>query len=207
MDFIQDMEKPIDQILKESLSKAISYTAYRGLVESLANEGKSTGPIQTEDLSNYTKLNNKRMKRWDKVFKIDAATEEAIGRMDKKVTWLVLTESWCGDAAPALPVMEKIANLNPNIQLRIVMRDENTELMNEFLTNGGMSIPKLIAIEDASQSVVGSWGPRSKNAAKLVADHKAANNGKILPEFKQDLQMWYNKDKGSSILEELLALK
>jgi thiol-disulfide isomerase/thioredoxin len=207
MDFIQDMEKPIDQILKESLSKAISYTAYRGLVESLANEGKSTGPIQTEDLSNYTKLNNKRMKRWDKVFKIDAATEEAIGRMDKKVTWLVLTESWCGDAAPALPVMEKIANLNPNIQLRIVMRDENTELMNEFLTNGGMSIPKLIAIEDASQSVVGSWGPRSKNAAKLVVDHKAANNGKILPEFKQDLQMWYNKDKGSSILEELLALK
>ena len=207
MDFIQDMEKPIDQILKESLSKAISYTAYRGLVESLANEGKSTGPIQTEDLSNYTKLNNKRMKRWDKVFKIDAATEEAIGRMDKKVTWLVLTESWCGDAAPALPVMEKIANLNPNIQLRIVMRDENTELMNEFLTNGGMSIPKLIAIEDASQSVVGSWGPRSKNAAKLVADHKAANNGKILPEFKQDLQMWYNKDKGSSILEELLTLK
>jgi thiol-disulfide isomerase/thioredoxin len=207
MDFIQDMEKPIDQILKESLSKAISYKAYRGLVESLANEGKSTGPIQTEDLSNYTKLNNKRMKRWDKVFKIDAATEEAIGRMDKKVTWLVLTESWCGDAAPALPVMEKIANLNPNIQLRIVMRDENTELMNEFLTNGGMSIPKLIAIEDASQSVVGSWGPRSKNAAKLVADHKAANNGKILPEFKQDLQMWYNKDKGSSILEELLTLK
>lgn len=207
MDFIQDMEKPIDQILKESLSKAISYTAYRGLVESLANEGKSTGPIQTEDLSNYTKLNNKRMKRWDKVFKIDTATEEAIGRMDKKVTWLVLTESWCGDAAPALPVMEKIANLNPNIQLRIVMRDENTELMNEFLTNGGMSIPKLIAIEDASQSVVGSWGPRSKNAAKLVADHKAANNGKILPEFKQDLQMWYNKDKGSSILEELLTLK
>ena len=207
MDFIQNMEKPIDQILKKSLSKAISYTAYRGLVESLANEGKSTGPIQTEDLSNYTKLNNKRMKRWDKVFKIDAATEEAIGRMDKKVTWLVLTESWCGDAAPALPVMEKIANLNPNIQLRIVMRDENTELMNEFLTNGGMSIPKLIAIEDASQSVVGSWGPRSKNATKLVADHKAANNGKILPEFKQDLQMWYNKDKGSSILEELLTLK
>ena len=207
MDFIQDMEKPIDQILKESLSKAISYTAYRGLVESLANEGKSTGPIQTEDLSNYTKLNNKRMKRWDKVFKIDAATEEAIGRMDKKVTWLVLTESWCGDAAPALPVMEKIANLNPNIQLRIVMRDENTELMNEFLTNGGMSIPKLIAIEDASQSVVGSWGPRSKNAAKLVANHKAANNGKILPEFKQDLQIWYNKDKGNSILEELLTLK
>ena len=201
------MEKPIDQILKESVSKAISYTAYRGLVESLANEGKSTGPIQTEDLSNYTKLNNKRMKRWDKVFKIDAATEEVISRCSKKVTWLVLTESWCGDAAPALPIMEKIANLNPNIQLRIVMRDENTELMNEFLTNGGMSIPKLIAIEDASQSVVGSWGPRSKNAAKLVANHKAANNGKILPEFKQDLQIWYNKDKGSSILEELLTLK
>lgn len=201
------MEKSTDKIIKESVSKAISYKEYRELVASLANEGKSTGSIQTEDLSNYTKLNDRRMKRWDKLFKIDAAAESVISKFDKKVTWLVLTESWCGDAAAALPVMDKIASISPNVQLRIILRDENPELMNQFLTNGSRSIPKLIAIEDTNQKVIGSWGPRSKNATQLVVEHKAVNGGHILPRFKQDLQVWYNKDKGSSILQELLALE
>lgn len=199
------MEKSTLDLIKEGISKATSYQEYRELVTTLALKEKSTGPEQSEALANYTKLNDQRMKRWDKVVKIDAAATETIQKMDKKVTWLVLTESWCGDAAPALPVMQKIASLNPNITLHVILRDENVDLMNKFLTNGGMSIPKLIILDDTSGSVVNTWGPRSKNATKLVEDHKAAH-GTILPEFKQDLQLWYNKDKGQSILQDLLLL-
>lgn len=201
------MDRSTVELVKEGISKAISYNAYRVLVNNLVHEGKSTAPIQNEELTAYTKLNDKRMARWDKVFKIDPESLAIIQKFNKKVTWLVLTESWCGDAAPALPVMGKIASLNPNIQLKIILRDENPELMVKFLTNGGMSIPKLIVINDEDGSVLADWGPRSKNAAQLVKDHKAANDGNILPEFKQDLQLWYNKDKGKSILAELLALK
>ena len=100
--------------------------------------------------------------------------------------------------------MYKITELNPNISLSLILRDENLEVMNQFLTNGSMSIPKLIAI-DEEEVVVSTWGPRSINATKLVEAYKA-EHGKLSPEFKQDLQVFYNKDKGQSVLEDLLQL-
>ena len=198
------VEKTTELLIQESASKAVSYTEYRALVKQLAEEGKSTGPEQTEALTNYTQLNDRRMKRWDKTLKFSEEAVEQISKVSTKVTWVVLTESWCGDASPALPVMHKITELNPNISLKIVLRDENIDLMNRFLTNGGMSIPKLIAVDEVSAEVIGSWGPRSKAATKLVEDYKA-EHGKLTAEFKQDLQVWYNKDKGQSVLEDLLA--
>jgi thiol-disulfide isomerase/thioredoxin len=194
-----------DELIQEALLKAMSYPQYRALVASLAMDNKTTGSIQTDDLVNYTKLNDRRMKRWDKTVKIDETTEQNIRSATAKHTWLVLTESWCGDAAVALPVMEKVASLNPNISFKVILRDENVSLMNQFLTNGGMSIPKLIVLENHNQNVLGSWGPRSQNATKLVMDHKELH-GTILPAFKEELQVWYNTDKGQSILKELVAL-
>lgn len=196
-------EKTTKMLIAESTSKAISYSEYRTLVTQLAEEGKSTGPEQTEALTNYTQLNDRRMKRWDKTLKFSEEAIEEISMVGSKITWLVLTESWCGDASPSLPVMHKITELNPNISLKIILRDENIDLMNRFLSNGGMSIPKLIAVDENSGEVIGDWGPRSKAATQLVEDYKA-EHGKLTPEFKQDLQVWYNKDKGQSVLADLL---
>ncbi|WP_273568286.1 thioredoxin family protein [Maribacter halichondriae] len=198
-------ERMTQELIKESLPNAISYNEYRELVAQLAQEGKSTGPEHTEALTNYTQLNDKRMKRWDKTLKFTPEALDKIAQFDQKTTWLVLTESWCGDASPSLPVMHKIAELNPNITLKILLRDDNGALMNRFLTKGAMSIPKLIAIDDSSEEVVGDWGPRSKNATKLVEDFKA-EHGTLTAEFKQDLQVWYNKDKGQSVLDDLTRL-
>jgi len=198
------IEETTKRLISKSSSKAISYTEYRTLVTQLAEEGKSTGPEQTEALTNYTQLNDRRMRRWDKTLKFSEEALERIAKVNTKITWLVLTESWCGDASPSLPVMHKISELNPNISLKIILRDEHIDLMNRFLTNGGMSIPKLIAIDDTSEEVIGDWGPRSKAATKLAEDYKA-EHGTLTPEFKQDLQVWYNKDKGQSVLKDLLA--
>ncbi|MFK7811201.1 MAG: thioredoxin family protein, partial [Maribacter sp.] len=112
------IEKSTQLLIEESLPKATSYTEYRTLVKQLAEEGKSTGPEQTEALTNYTQLNDRRMKRWDKTLKFSEEVVEQISKVDSKITWLVLTESWCGDASPALPVMHKITELNPNISLK-----------------------------------------------------------------------------------------
>jgi hypothetical protein len=199
------MSESTDTLIEKSYAKAISYTEYRTLVAQLAGEGKSTGPDQSEALTNYTQLNDRRMKRWDKTLKFNEVTVEKILKVDRKITWLVLTESWCGDASPALPVMNKISELNSNISLKIILRDENIDLMNRFLTHGGMSIPKLIAVDDATGNVTGDWGPRSKAATILVEDYKS-EHGKLTAEFKEDLQVWYNKDKGQSVLNDLLNL-
>ena len=195
----------IKDIIQESLTKAISYPEYRTLVENLVAEGKSTGELQTEALSNFSMLNDKRMKRLDKTTKLSAEATEEIKAYNGDVTWLVLTESWCGDAAQTMPVIHKVSELNENITMKVVLRDENDALMNEFLTNGGKAIPKLIAIDNTSGNVIGDWGPRPTKATKMVNDYKAAH-GKLTPEFKQDLQVWYNKDKGQNTVEDLLKL-
>ncbi len=199
------MEQNTTTLIQDAKTNGMSYGTYRDLVDQMAAEGKSTGPNQTEALTNYTQLNSKRMKRWDKKIKIEEALAAKIAGIKKPITWLVLTESWCGDASPSLPVMQKIAELNPNLTLKVVLRDENLDLMNQFLTNNAMSIPKLIAVDDETESVIGEWGPRPSIATKMVVDYKA-EHGTLTPEFKQDLQVWYNKNKGQNILEDLVEL-
>ena len=121
-------------IIKKSLQKTYTYQAYKDLVKTLLLEGKSTGPNQSEDLTNYSLLNDKRMKRLDKTIKILDDTKQFLKTIKSPQTWLVLTEGWCGDAAQNLPVIHKMAEVNSNINLQLVLRDENLELMDLFLT-------------------------------------------------------------------------
>jgi hypothetical protein len=192
------------EIIENSLRKTISYTDYRALVRNLLAEGKSTGPEQSEDLTNYSLLNDRRMQRLDKKIKISEETIQEFQKIKQPQTWLVITEGWCGDAAQNLPVLNKIAVTTDHIDLKVVLRDENLALMDLFLTNGGRSIPKLIAL-DKENNVIDSWGPRPSVATKMVADYKE-KNGVLDPEFKQDLQVWYNKDKGQSVQEDFVSI-
>lgn len=201
----QTVQEAKHEIVQDSLKRGLDYEDYRLMVSKLALEGKSTGSIQSPELGDYTRLNDQRMKRLDKTLKIDADSESIIQKVNKKTTWLVLTESWCGDAAQTLPVMNKIASLNSNISLKLVLRDDNMELMEQFLSNGAMAIPKLISIDDASGKVNGEWGSRPSKAIKMVQDYKSKYGG-LSPEFKQDLQLWYNKDKGQNTVSDLLSL-
>ena len=202
---METMQKTTAQLITENLSEAISYQDYRVLTETHALEGTNTVPEVTKALHNYTMLNHKRMKRLDKTIKLSEEAQNVIKQYNNKTTWLVLTESWCGDAAQTMPVMQKFADLNPNIDLKVILRDENLELMDRFLYNGGRSIPRLIAFDNETQEILGDWGPRPSEATKMVNDYKEAH-GKLTPEFKQDLQVWYNKDKGQNTVEDLLHL-
>jgi thiol-disulfide isomerase/thioredoxin len=202
---LEKMEKSTKMLVQEGITKAISYQEYRAMIDTLSTEGKSTGREQTENLINYTVLNQRRMKRLDKTLKIGEEVIHKIKSIDRRVTWLVLTESWCGDAAQTMPMMNKVAQLNGNISLKVVLRDENLDLMNRFLTNNTRGIPKLIMVEDATGDVLGTWGPRPKTATRLVSDYKK-EHGTLTPEFKEDLQVWYNKDKGQDTLKALLEL-
>ena len=191
------------EIIKDSLAKSTSYNTYRSLVSNLLENGKSTGPNQSDALLNYSMLNDKRMARLDKKIKLSDETIERLNKVEKEQTWLLITEGWCGDAAHVLPVMNKMSNENEHINLKVVLRDENVALMNQFLTNGSMSIPKLVVL-DKEDNVISSWGPRPSIATKMVDDYKE-KNGILDADFKKDLQLWYNKNKGVNIQEDLLA--
>lgn len=193
------------EIVQEYIEKAMDYPRYSELVRQLAKIGKSTGPNQSEAMANYTKLGDRRMARWDKTFKIPEDIQQKLKTHDKELVFLALTESWCGDAAASLPIINKVAEASPNIALKVVLRDESLDLMDAFLTNGARSIPKVIVLDKANNEIVGEWGPRPSIATQMVEGCKK-EHGKLTDEFKQELQVWYNKNKGQNILEDLLKL-
>mgnify|MGYP001028077348 CR=1 FL=1 len=141
----------MDAIIKESLQKGISFTEYKEMVSALIEDGKSTGPNQSDALLNYSKLNERRMARLHKTLKIDDVSKDFIENTEVDQTWLLITESWCGDAAQSTPMIDKIAELSPGINLKVVLRDENEALMHQFLTNGNKAIPKLIVIDNKTE--------------------------------------------------------
>ncbi|WP_292948069.1 thioredoxin family protein [Olleya sp. UBA1516] len=195
----------IKQILQDGLDNSMSYAEYRDLVLTKVENNSNTGHEVNEALANYTMLNSKRMKRWDKTIKIGEGVADAIKHKTFNQTWIIITESWCGDAAHVMPVINKIAELNDGINFRVVLRDDNEALMDQFLTNGSRSIAKLIILDTITKDVIATYGPRPSTATLLVNDYKA-KYGKLTPEFKEDLQQWYNKDKGHTVIADLVAL-
>ncbi len=191
-------------LIQNSFHKALSYTSYRNTIKRLISEGKSTAKEQNDALLNYSILNDKRMDRLDKTLKISEETIDSIKKLKNGVTFLVISEGWCGDAAQIVPIINKITETSGKIDLKIVFRDENEELMDQFLTNGSKSIPKIILV-DSDYNIISSWGPRPSIATKMVLAYKA-KNGNLDPVFKKDLQMWYNKDKGNNTQEDIVKL-
>ncbi|MDX5427027.1 MAG: thioredoxin family protein, partial [Bacteroidota bacterium] len=194
-------EITIIMVTKDNLSNSMTYQQYRELIDRLVKEGRTSGNEQTEKLVNFTRLNLSRIRRWEKTFHPDPETVRSIEGLPGEEVWLIITETWCGDAAQNIPVIEKLASAANNIQTRYVLRDENLELMDAFLTNGARSIPKLIRIDATTQEVIGTWGPRPKVIHDKVIDWKY--NQKLDTEtYHELLHSWYFQDKGNEIQKE-----
>lgn len=191
-------------IIQDSLKNSYSYSEYREMMQSYALEGKSTGEL-TPDHIHYTHLNEARMHRLDKTQQLTEDVQHELKQWSKPQLWVVLSETWCGDAAQVLPVIAKMAEMTPAITLRILLRDEHPEVMDLFLTNGTRSIPKLIMVDEESGEVLADFGPRPNEAKQLILDYKATH-GVVDDTAKTALQKWYLNDKGISIQNEILAL-
>ncbi len=194
----------MNSILKRSLENSFSYQEYRNLVAKLASEGKTTGQ-STEDHIKFTKLNEARLHRLDKTIQLTEDVNLNLNNMQKNYIWLVISESWCGDAAQILPIINKMADATNKIDLKIVLRDEKVDLMNLFLTNGTKSIPKLIIIDKESETVINHFGPRPVGAKQLILDYKE-QHGIVDETAKIELQKWYLQDKGISTQKEIVEL-
>lgn len=181
------------------ISNSHSYDVYYSLAGQMAAEGGTSGPDKTESLVAYTKLNYSRMKRLEKqAIDLDAA---GIAKHHTiPLTLLAITETWCGDAAQNLPIINNIAKQTDYLTLRTIWRDEHPELMDQFLTNGSRSIPKVIVL-DGENHVLGSWGPRPQKLQALVASLKEKGAVDYM-EISEEVQKWYNQDKGQTLARE-----
>ena len=188
-------------ISKTIVQKAFSWEEYLSLCENLVAENKATGAIQTIEHAHFSSLNLHRLKRVFKTYKESAETAVQFSETSCQL-WLIITESWCGDAAQSLPVIARLASLSPTIQLRIILRDEHPDIIDMFLTNGGRAIPKLLCLNPDTFEVIWDWGPRPKGASDVV--NRCKNEGMDKELMVLAIQEWYNNDKGSGITEELI---
>jgi Thioredoxin len=189
--------------IQQSLKNSFTYTDYRQHVTALLEQGLSTGATQSEALTHYTTLNEARMNRLDKTIHIPDDILAKLKGLDNAYTFLVITEGWCGDAAQIVPVINKMAGASDKIDLQLVLRDDNPELMDTYLTNGARSIPKLIVLDAETQQPVASWGPRPTGGTNLIKEAKE-RDGVVTDEAKTDLQKWYLHDKGLNTMSEII---
>ncbi|RLE18809.1 MAG: thioredoxin family protein [Acidobacteria bacterium] len=195
----------LHKLTAKPLENAFSYAEYRALIDSLLEQGRTTGNNHSEKMLEYSQLNVHRMSRIDRTTKLAPETIQSLKKLNHPLTWIVLSEAWCGDAAQNLPIMAKMADTSDQISLKILLRDENLDLMDLFLTNGGRAIPKLICIDGDTKEIQWHWGPRPAPAQDLLRIHKTKPD-ESHEDFIKQVQLWYAKDKSRTLQRELLTL-
>ncbi|MFD2874142.1 thioredoxin family protein [Mucilaginibacter ximonensis] len=180
----------------------MTYADYNNLFQQILDSEHPHAPYDAADYLHYTRLNQTRMRRWDRQLTLNNQLVDALKKLDQKQHWIIITEPWCGDAAHILPFLMQLAACNPLISYDIQLRDSPPFLIESYLTNGAKSIPKLI-VRDEHGADIFNWGPRPKPAQQLRDTLKAADASYDV--INNALQQWYNQDKGVSLCEELLT--
>jgi Thioredoxin len=185
-------------VYERYVREGINYSGYKQqMTEDLAKNADSK-------VKEYIHLNQLRMARIEKTYKASGELAAQVTSLKHKTYWLVLTEHWCGDASQILPALNTIAILSKGkIEMRLVYRDQNAELMDAYLTDESRSIPKLIQL-DEHFNVTGIWGPRPNTAQRLVKQLKS--NPATAVTYINELHLWYAKDKQQSLETEIAKL-
>ncbi len=154
----------------------------------------------------FVKTSHEHCALWTGVYKLAKvpawAVEEAAA-LGGKIRLVVLAEDWCGDATNSVPVLARWAEQTPNVELRVLRRDEHPEVMDRYLTGDSRSIPVVIVLT-AQMDELGWWGPRPRALQAWSMEQLAAGREKkaLYPEVRR----WYAKDKGETTLREVLAV-
>ena len=183
------------------MNASMSYSEYRELLDDLLLANKTTGNDQTEERIEYAKLNQKRMKRLDKA---TMPSGHATYKLNCKVGVMVITEGWCGDSAQIVPWYEQYIDLyQPEVKSYFSLRDDNPEVMNNFLTNELRGIPKFVFFNEDNLDVLQLWGPRPEKIQQWFMQIKVDQPGLTKEEYSFQLHQFYTTDKGAEIIANL----
>ena len=145
------------------------------------------------------KLNYQRYRRINKTYQVSTELQKLIRNIHLAQYWYVITEDWCGDSGQILPYLDKIVEINPEIKLKLLLREENPEIMNHYMTDGKRAIPKLISVDIQGRELF-QWGPRPKATQKLFEENLSAGFSK--PQIMEKVHAWYAQDQGRTIESE-----
>jgi len=187
----------------EIMQNTTNWEGYLNAFEEILSANPAPAPYDNPAYLEYVKLNHSRQKRWLKLGVVSPAVIEEIKKISSPQTWYIITEPWCGDAAHSIPFLKLMSAHNPLITLKIVWRDTAPFMIENYLTNGGKSVPKVIVRNDQGSDLF-TWGPRPTPCQQIYLEMK--ENNTPFEEQKITLQNWYNNDKGVTLQNEMIQL-
>ena len=183
--------------------QGLTHAQYMAIMEEQAGQDPEGLDEEAAQKVEFTRLNLHRSQRIDRTYQPAAPLIGLMAAMVQPQLWLVVTEPWCGDSAQCVPYFAALARGNENIDLRYVLRDENLDIMDEFLTDGKRSIPQLVALDEEGE-VLFRWGPRPA-AAQAVFD-QARSEELEKPDLLERLHLFYGRDRGKALEQEIMSL-
>jgi hypothetical protein len=145
-------------------------------------------------------------KLWQDAARLARVTDADVARaaaLPGRWHLLVISEDWCGDAVNTVPFLARVAEAAPErLDLRVLGRDTNLDLMDAHLTGASRSIPIAIAYDDAFTEH-GWWGPRPTALQRWVLGEGQALEK---PERYRQVRTWYARDRGRTTVDEVLRL-
>jgi hypothetical protein len=95
-------------------------------------------------------MNRERFVRALGAITITAADRQVLERRGRPRRVLVITEDWCGTSLMHVPFVAKLIEETPGVDLRVFLRDQNPDLMDQYLKKGlYRSIPVIVFFDDA----------------------------------------------------------
>jgi len=93
-----------------------------------------------------------QQRRWRQVFdvaRLTPAQQNLLGGFSREMKILIISGIWCGDCVQQCPLIQRIAEANPKIDVRIIDRDAHKDLSSQFRLNAGDRVPvALLMAED-----------------------------------------------------------
>ena len=154
----------------------------------------------------YAAAAQKNRELWETIYRlatVDAEAVERVRALPGRWYLLVLSEDWCGDAFNTVPVLARLADLAPNLELRLLGRDANPDLMQAHLSPTGAQAIPVVMVLDADFVERGWWGSRpGPLQAWMAAEGKQLPPAERYPRVRQ----WYARDRGRTTVEEIVRL-
>src|SRR5215210_5957981 len=80
--------------------------------------------------------NREKIEANERRVQLDPSDLAAFQRLPRPLNVLVLAEDWCGDVIANLPVIGRLAAESGKLELRVLLRDQHLDVMDQYLLHG-----------------------------------------------------------------------
>ncbi|WP_407401253.1 thioredoxin family protein [Chryseobacterium sp.] len=186
--------------MKKYWDHAIDFDDYLQIAHQRLNNPQTEKDVEFKP---YYELGIHRMDRTLKKFEADEEQIKNLVSKNFKGKILIISEAWCGDASASVPaIVEFFKGQN---EVKIFLRDSDSSLIDQYLTNGTQSIPKVLILNENFE-VINAWGPRPKHGHELLLKYKADPEHYTKDQFYNDLQVYYSRNRGKDTIQEIVEL-